>query len=229
MIAAWIIVSVYFVIGAVATGIINKKKPEGAKERWTKYIFYLLIVFGMMTIIRFNLFSYFALAIFLVGLYEITKIGNGLTFVIGLVIYSVIASCFIKFPLITPWPQQLLIYVLVLTFDGFSQLTGQLFGKRKLVAYISPGKTIEGLIGGTIAAVLTAMAISYHTVQESIALGTAISITALIGDLLASFYKRKCGVKDYSKLIPGHGGVLDRFDSFIFVGACWFVTHNPLS
>jgi phosphatidate cytidylyltransferase len=228
MIAAWIIVSVYFVIGAIATAIINKKKPEGGKQRWTKYIVYLLIVFAIMTIIRIDWFLWAAFVVCAIGQYEVIRIGKGniKRLVIGLVVYVLVVIPFMMFAASVIWPVQLLIYVIVLTFDGFSQITGQLFGKRKLTTEISPGKTVEGLIGGSIMAVLTAVLINYYqSLPANVALGINISIAALIGDLLASFYKRTCKVKDYSNLVPGHGGVLDRFDSLIFVGAYWYVSH----
>jgi phosphatidate cytidylyltransferase len=120
---------------------------------------------------------------------------------------------------------QLYIYLVVLTFDGFSQVCGQLLGRHALVKKISPGKTIEGALGGLAMAMCTAFLLySFFNVTLGylLLLTGSICAMALAGDLLASWYKRLNNVKDYSNLIPGHGGLLDRFDSFIFTGACWW-------
>jgi phosphatidate cytidylyltransferase len=134
---------------------------------------------------------------------------------------------FLKFSLLD---QHVLFYVLFLVtvFDAFSQLTGQIIGKRKLLPFISPNKTLEGLIGGYIFCVLTSMLICELleiNVLQSLALGTGISLFAFLGDASASFIKRKFGVKDFSQIIPGHGGFLDRFDSLIFSGLFIYVIH----
>jgi phosphatidate cytidylyltransferase len=216
----WIIVAVYFVIGGAATFVVNKKKPQGARERWIKYAFYLLIVFATIGCIWFGQLFPLASIIVCLGLYEIVKVGNGTSLSMGLIVYFVVAFAFILFAVTVPIRMQLFTYVVVLTFDGFSQIAGQLFGKRKLVPKISPGKTIEGLAGGFVVAVATAFYIWDKPLTAAI-----ICIAALAGDLLASYYKRISGVKDYSNLIPGHGGVLDRFDSLIFAGAfIWLST-----
>ncbi|MBM9575843.1 phosphatidate cytidylyltransferase [Leptospira sp. 201903070] len=110
-------------------------------------------------------------------------------------------------------------YLSVAVFDAFSQLTGQSFGKTKMAPRISPNKTWEGFAGGILFA--TSFGIFFFwvigkNVIESLPLTFGISILSLSGDLSASWLKRKAKIKDYSNLLPGHGGILDRFDSLIF-------------
>jgi len=152
------------------------------------------------------------------------KVGLG---VIVLLFFTLGFYGFYKFSLLD---RQLLFYVLFLVtvFDAFSQLTGQLIGKRKLLPSISPNKTLEGLIGGYIFCVLTSMLILELlgiNVFQSSTLGTGISAFAFLGDVSASFVKRKFAVKDFSQIIPGHGGFLDRFDSLIFSGLFMYVIY----
>jgi phosphatidate cytidylyltransferase len=114
------------------------------------------------------------------------------------------------------------LYVVVAVYDGFSQVSGQLFGRRLLVPRISPGKTVEGLAGGLAGAVLVAAALRGLVglgFPGACATGLATGLSGLAGDLAASWVKRSSGIKDYSNLLPGHGGVLDRFDSFLSAGA----------
>lgn len=104
------------------------------------------------------------------------------------------------------------LFLCVLSFDSFSQFTGQLSGgKTSLCKSISPHKTVEGLLGGLGMCVLTA-----HLTFHFFAMGFFIAFTALAGDLLASYVKRLAGIKDFGCLLPGQGGMLDRFDSYIF-------------
>ena len=120
---------------------------------------------------------------------------------------------------------ELLGYLLILTMatDIFAYFSGYLFGKRKLAPLISPKKTVEGAIGGTIIAVI--LATLYRYLMPSfddmsflliVFIGVIVSFLAQIGDLVASKIKRAHEVKDFSNLLPGHGGILDRFDSSIF-------------
>ena len=113
-------------------------------------------------------------------------------------------------------------FLTVTSFDAFSQIAGQLFGRHSIAPGISPNKTVEGLAGGIVMGILTCFCLRSFldfAAGKSILLGLLITGTAFVGDILASWYKRRCGVKDYSNLIPGHGGILDRFDSLISSGA----------
>lgn len=113
------------------------------------------------------------------------------------------------------------VFVLLWTSDSFAYLAGNLFGKHKLAPSISGGKTWEGFIGGFIFTILGGVLINYFA--QDMVHGNWIIIAAIIaflgpiGDLTESKLKRFFGVKDSSNLIPGHGGFLDRLDSFIFV------------
>jgi phosphatidate cytidylyltransferase len=121
-------------------------------------------------------------------------------------------------------PQGLLVflYLVVAGFDGFAEASGRYFGRTKLAPTISPGKTVEGVFGGLIGAVAIAALVGGHlgfTLSLSVILCLATAFTALLGDLAASWVKRRAHIKDFSSVVPGHGGILDRFDSFIAVGA----------
>ena len=118
-----------------------------------------------------------------------------------------------------------IIYLLLITTmtDTFALFTGMLVGKHKLAPLISPKKTIEGAIGGSIMGTIIATAFYTTVIGTNLPLVFVAFITLLltmigqIGDLAFSAIKRYYGQKDFSNLIPGHGGILDRFDSLIFV------------
>lgn len=121
-------------------------------------------------------------------------------------------------------------YVVVFAFasmwvaDTGAYLVGSLWGRRRLAPRISPGKSLEGAVG---AAILTAAAGGVFAawwlpellpIWGGMLLGLVASVFGLLGDLVESMFKRDAGIKDASNIIPGHGGVLDRFDSVLFVG-----------
>ncbi|NNL47985.1 MAG: phosphatidate cytidylyltransferase [Acidimicrobiia bacterium] len=110
--------------------------------------------------------------------------------------------------------------LIVAAFDVGSYFVGKAIGKRKLSPQISPNKSVEGLVGGTILAFIMAFITSFFVdpISPGVALGlaTAIAIAAPLGDLSESLVKRHFGVKDMGDLLPGHGGLLDRIDSYLF-------------
>jgi phosphatidate cytidylyltransferase len=112
--------------------------------------------------------------------------------------------------------------------DTGAYAVGRLMGRRKLIPKVSPGKTVEGAIGGVLASILVAWGFG-NLLRGSaqlgfkwfpwgvIAFGVAVSVAAQVGDLFESLIKREAGVKDSSRILPGHGGILDRLDSMFFV------------
>ena len=133
----------------------------------------------------------------------------------------------------------LMVFIGAWTCDTFAYFTGRLFGRHKLAPTLSPKKTIEGSIGGMLFTVggfalygFIIESVTDNIVANYLALcliGLALSVVSQIGDLFASLIKREYGVKDYSRMLPGHGGVMDRFDSILAVSIvllvlCYFFT-----
>jgi len=115
--------------------------------------------------------------------------------------------------------------VLTWASDTFAYFVGRTWGTRKLIPSVSPGKTVQGAVGAVLGTVLVAVAYSYLLssfptyrlgVGGAILLGLVVSTVAQLGDLAESLFKRDAGLKDSGKLLPGHGGALDRFDSLLF-------------
>lgn len=115
----------------------------------------------------------------------------------------------------------LLLLILIWAADSSAYFAGKAFGKHKLAANVSPGKTWEGVAGGVLATAIVAYIISVYLQLENpfnFYFVTIAIITvgfSIVGDLIESLFKRRAGVKDSSQLLPGHGGVLDRIDSLL--------------
>ncbi|MBJ2125885.1 phosphatidate cytidylyltransferase [Flavobacterium sp. IB48] len=131
------------------------------------------------------------------------------------------------------------LFVLIWTNDTFAYLVGKSMGKNKLFERVSPKKTIEGFIGGVVFAAFAGFLISKLYIQPkpefsntSILIWTIIalivSIFGTIGDLIESKFKRIAGIKDSGSIMPGHGGILDRLDSVIFVAPIIFLFYQIL-
>ncbi|MGO4905056.1 phosphatidate cytidylyltransferase [Flavobacterium sp. W20_MBD1_R3] len=132
------------------------------------------------------------------------------------------------------------LFILVWTNDTFAYIVGKSIGRTKLFEKISPKKTIEGFVGGIVFAVLAGYLISKYYIKanpdfsdRSILIWTSIAvivgIAGTIGDLIESKFKRIAGVKDSGKIMPGHGGILDRLDSVIFVAPIIFLFYQILN
>lgn len=134
------------------------------------------------------------------------------------------------------------LYLIMLGFgfawggDTMAYFTGRVFGKHKLAPTLSPHKTVEGAVGGILGSISlgllftwvyslllpviepgTTASISGHNYLIVCGVGVVASVLGIMGDLFTSGIKRQCGIKDYGSIFPGHGGILDRFDSVIFV------------
>ena len=118
----------------------------------------------------------------------------------------------------------LFIWIVVIAAFGsdiFAYFTGYFLGKHKMAPNLSPKKTIEGAVGGLVGSSLLSWLFGFIFMRDMalvcLVLGLVGGAAGMAGDLTASMFKRKMGIKDYGKLIPGHGGIMDRFDSVIFV------------
>jgi phosphatidate cytidylyltransferase len=112
-------------------------------------------------------------------------------------------------------------FVVTWACDAMAYFAGRAFGKHKLWPRISPKKTWEGIAGGTLGAIIAGLALGVWLLGipwgQGVLLGALVAVVAPFGDLAESLFKRQANVKDSSQLIPGHGGVLDRIDSLLFV------------
>ncbi len=111
--------------------------------------------------------------------------------------------------------------IIAIFADTGGYFGGMFFGKHKLCPTLSPKKTVEGAVSGvllgTISSIIFGLLFFKGHLLDCVIIGIIGSAIAEIGDLVASAFKRKMGIKDYSNLIPGHGGVLDRVDSYLFI------------
>ena len=161
-------------------------------------------------------------------------------YVIGYVIFPFILLTKIPFGVKGFNPKIIIsIFILIWTNDTFAYIVGKSIGKHKLLEKISPKKTIEGFIGGMLFSVIAAILISkfyihpkpnHHSISLFIWIISAviISIFSTLGDLIESKFKRIAGVKDSGIIMPGHGGILDRLDSIIFVAPFVYLFYQIL-
>lgn len=185
------------------------------------------------------------LMILMVVMHEKTTYVDMICGVFGSICYTYSMACYIlirDFHEATAYTKQDTFWLFMLTFgaswltDTGAFLVGRKLGKHKLCPKISPKKSVEGAVGGVLTVMILGAVIytvydiiinaifGFHTLGGGVkrylvmeAMIVLLSILSMFGDLAASVHKRKCGIKDYSNLLPGHGGILDRFDSSIFV------------
>jgi phosphatidate cytidylyltransferase len=220
----------YFLLGALAFVLINRRKPPAeARQNWLKYSTYFVIIHLVFfsIVIRPHWFRLLGIIILIVGCVELIMTFRNagrthkLFFYSALCIYALFSAGFLKFGSL-PMETILFAFLLLSIFDAFSQLSGQMAGRTRLFPRVSPGKTVEGLIGGVVFAMGSALLLSNLEGMDpgrALALATGVVAFAFAGDFLASLYKRRYGIKDFSRLLPGQGGFLDRFDSLIAGGS----------
>lgn len=165
---------------------------------------------------------------------------SGMTVFSGVVIFCFYSLILLKslLPAATYGYDAVYFVALILGFawggDTFAYFAGRAFGKHKLAPVVSPHKTVEGAIGGVVGSMFIGVLftiiytqvfgrgftfngvhVSYYFIIAL--LGAVASVLGIVGDLFASAIKRQCGIKDYGTIFPGHGGILDRFDSVLFI------------
>jgi phosphatidate cytidylyltransferase len=109
----------------------------------------------------------------------------------------------------------------VVAYDVVGYIAGSQFGKARVAPMVSPNKTVEGLVAGMVASIVVALVIvnritPWNDIGDALALGIVVAIAAPLGDLCESMVKRDLGIKDFGTILPGHGGILDRFDAILF-------------
>jgi phosphatidate cytidylyltransferase len=226
----YFILLAFFAIGGICFYFINRgKEVKFARNNWIKYVTYFFIINALFISIVFfpHVFRLLAILIILSGLFEMIRLysRNGVAgkwfLTLSIIVYASVSTGFYHF---SGMDSKLILFVfLVLSiFDSFSQITGQLAGRTRILPGISPAKTLEGLIGGAVFAIGGSLVLRGLTGLSHGGLLTItiiVVVAAFLGDMASSYYKRRSNVKDFSNLIPGHGGFLDRFDSFIVAGA----------
>jgi phosphatidate cytidylyltransferase len=212
-----------FAIGAVGMYAGSRRADASVRRnRWIKFATYFVIMNGTLAVIAIGRtsFTLLALVIAVIGSFELHRLHYPSPVVRAIVgvAFWVCAAGTALFAFIVSGEWAMFVFLVVALFDGFSQVAGQLAGRHPLARRISPTKTIEGTVGGALASALGAWVLSgaaHLAPLRAVGLTLVIIPAALFGDLSASWIKRSTGVKDFGELLPGHGGVLDRFDSFL--------------
>lgn len=163
------------------------------------------------------------------SLYGIVYLGGGFLAILALRSGTLGSYMTPYFDTVMLEPSRFIVFLLIFSTwasDTFAFAFGKWLGKNKLCPQISPGKTQEGALGGFVGTIIVAVIFSLifkFSLLHAFALGIIIAVMAPLGDLVESILKRVCGVKDSGNIIPGHGGILDRFDSLLFAAPAVYV------
>ena len=180
----------------------------------------------LISYVLLNFYFQFLIYYLVIFLYLIILIEVVLNFkkkIIIIISYLVISLIFFNFSILNNnnvFKNFNLLILIIISFDTFSYLFGSYLGRLKILKYLSPNKTLEGLIGGILSTyILSFFYILYFDYDLNYLIFLFINlliISCFVGDLIESYFKRINNLKNSSNILPGHGGLFDRFDSFIF-------------
>lgn len=218
-----------FAAGGIGLFLASRRVDANTRRRrFIKWVTYLGIVHGLVLAAWAGPWP-FTIVLALVALGAAVELRRAGPVPAGIVLWAAFLACAASL-VILPWTAgvstAIWIYLVVAAFDGFAQVVGQILGRRPLAPRISPSKTIEGVIGGLAGAVLFGVLlrdVPPLSASHAALWAAILSVAALAGDLGESWVKRRSGLKDFGVLIPGHGGVLDRFDSYLAAAAAFTV------
>ena len=227
---------IYFDILVIVLGLLGLKELLDLKKdipNFVKYVSYvlflILLIYGYTYTGKIFLMNYTFLIICLLILLSSLLVFRNKKYSIDDVFYlfaSIIflSSAFHLFTVVRAKSLMITIYLILITTmtDTFAFMIGRKYGKNKLMRDISPNKTIEGFVAGSIIGPIIACLFYYFLINKAnvliiILVTIFLSIVGQIGDLVFSSIKRHFKIKDFSNIMPGHGGILDRLDSIIFV------------
>jgi len=221
------------------------KRGNSANVSWETSLYYGVFTYGVSSLVLFDVLPNEALVIlipmlfslFLIELWREKKnpLINLSVFVFGIIYVTVPFILMVHITVMDNNTFPLLAGMFILTWvnDTFAYLSGLIAGKTKLFERISPKKTSEGTIGGAVFTIIAAIIIGYVFDNDHLIFWILASLIiipcAILGDLMESLFKRSMNVKDTGNIMPGHGGILDRFDGTFFVVPfflmCW-VLYN---
>jgi len=230
-----ILLSLLFLFGAILMMLIHRYRPDNAtsvRGDWLKYAVFAGIVTGVIAVAALGRI-WTAVLLASLALYGSLELGRHLRLsrlqrMLIIVLCTALIALLLAHLLMlqsSSWPDRFVFgFVIVAVTDSYSQLWGRLLGRHRFCPTLSPHKTWEGLGGGLVTATVCAWLMGFlfpnTTVSHLIAAGTLIAMAAGAGDLGFSAVKRFLRIKDFSNLLPGHGGVLDRFDSLVIAAPC---------
>lgn len=240
-IIATIVLSIFAILGIIEYNQLFKNS-ESIELNWKSNLFFSLVIFGFLAAGLQGAFSYYflPLTVFIfpvLFIWALTELWRKKKHPINNIAISFFGLIYVCIPFLiaininiddhNSFPLLAGMFILIWTNDTFAYLSGRFFGKTKLFERISPKKTWEGTIGGIIFSFAMAIALSLLFDSEHLYfwLLTVAIITpcAIFGDLLESLFKRSLNIKDSGNIMPGHGGILDRFDAALFALPFFFM------